>query len=119
MAYDLRAVFESLSQSAFRRRFRLGPTERGYLNQKGLDTVISHGDRFVEERLAPANPPNDGKHTPMRNHPIFVAQHATGTCCRGCLEEWHRIPKGNALTFDEKAYILAVLRHWLVVQEGA
>jgi hypothetical protein len=46
-------------------------------------------------------------------------EHATGTCCRGCLEKWHGIPKGYALTTEEKAYILSVLRRWLIVQGGA
>ena len=74
---------------------------------------MSHGEKFINERLAPANPPNDGKQTPMRNHPIFVAQHATATCCRGCLEKWHGIPKGYALTSAEKVYVLSILRRWL------
>jgi hypothetical protein len=116
---NLDDLFERLSRSAFRRRFRLSATEKDYLECRGLDTVISHGEKFIEERLAPANLPNDGKQTPMRDHPIFVAQHATGTCCRGCLEKWHRIPKGHALTADEKAYVLSVLRRWLITQQGA
>ena len=23
---------------------------------------------------------------------VFVAQHATACCCRGCLEKWYRVP---------------------------
>ena len=76
-------------------------------------------DKKLRKRLSPANPPNDGKQTPMRNHPIFVAQHGTATCCRGCLEKWHSIPKGHALTCEEKAYIFSVLRRWLISQGGA
>ena len=119
MEPDLADVFDRLARSAFRRRFRLGAAERGYLERKGLEAVMSHGGRFIEERLAPADIPNDGKQTPMRNHPIFVAQHGTATCCRGCLEKWHGIPKGHALTTEEKWYILSVLRRWLVAQSGA
>jgi hypothetical protein len=119
MSPDLDPLFERLGRSAFRRRFCLRAAERGYLAQKGLDTVLSHGERFIEERLAPAEPRNDGKQTPMRNHPVFVAQHATATCCRGCLEKWHAIPKGRALTPEEKVYIRSVLRRWLVAQEDA
>ena len=118
MHADLDEVFGRLARSSFRRRFRLRPIEMDYLMCKGLDTVMSHGEKFIEERLAPANPANDGKQTPMRNHPIFIAQHATATCCRGCLEKWHGIPKGHALTADQKAYILSVLRQWLVAQSG-
>jgi hypothetical protein len=118
MHADLDEVFGRLACSTFRRPFRLRPAEQEYLERRGLDTVMAHGEKFVEERLASADPPNDGKQTPMRNHPIFIAQHATATCCRGCLEKWHDIPKGHALEAEEKAYILSVLRRWLVAQEG-
>jgi hypothetical protein len=119
MGHDLDDLFDRLARSAFRRRFRLHAAEKDYLERRGLDTVMSHGEKFIEERLAPAHLPNDGKQTPMRNHPIFVAHHATATCCRGCLEKWHSIPKGHALTTEEMAYILSVLRRWLIAQERA
>jgi predicted Fe-S protein YdhL (DUF1289 family) len=60
---------------------------------------------------------NDGKQTPFRGHPVFVAQHATATCCRGCLAKWHGIPRGRPLEEGEKAHILAVLERWLKAQE--
>jgi hypothetical protein len=114
---DLDDVFERLQRSAFRRKFRLRSVERDYLDRKGLDVVLAHGADFIAKRLAPALPANDGKQTPMSKHPIFVAQHATATCCRGCLEKWHAIPKGRELTEVEARYILDVLRRWLVSQE--
>jgi hypothetical protein len=113
---DLDGLFERLGRSAFRRRFRLRVAEREYLDRKGLDAVLEHAAGFVERRLAPADPPNDGRQTPFRNHPVFVAQHATVICCRGCLEKWHAIPKGRGRDAAEKAYILAVIRRWLVGQ---
>lgn len=61
-----------------------------------MDTIRSHASDFVRTRLAPAQIPNDGKQTPMRGHPVFLAQHATGCCCRGCLYKWHRIPGRSA-----------------------
>ena len=69
--------------------------EREYLDRKGLDVVLAHAADFIEKRLAPAYPTNDGKQTPMRKHPVFVAQHATATCCRGCLEKWHSHLQGK------------------------
>lgn len=110
---DLGDLFSALARSKFRSRFRLGPKETAYLGQKTLPVILEHGRQFVEERLAPAEPKNDGRQTPMRGHPIFTAQHATATCCRGCLEKWHRIPHGRALTEAEIEYILAVLARWL------
>src|SRR5262245_41481367 len=112
-------VFGRLASSSFRRRFRLRTAERDYLERRGMDTMMEHGEKFIEERLAPADPPNDGKQTPMRKHPVFIAQHATATCCRGCLEKWHSIPKGHVLTAEEKAHILSVLHRWLIAQERA
>ena len=115
---DLDEVFTQLAKSDFRRRFRLRDRERQYLEQKGLPEVLTHAARFIDERLAPAEPANDGKQTPFRNHPVFVAQHATATCCRGCLEKWHRIPRGVALTPEQRSHVLAALERWLRAQAG-
>jgi predicted Fe-S protein YdhL (DUF1289 family) len=114
---NLDELFHALDQSAFRRQFRLEGKELDYLRRKGLTTVLEHASDFIEKRLAPAAPANDGRQTPKRNHPVFIAQHATATCCRGCLEKWHDIPKGSALKAEEKQYILRVLKHWLMQQE--
>jgi hypothetical protein len=82
-----------------------------------MQVVLEHAADFVATRLAPAAPANDGKQTPFRNHPVFVAQHATATCCRGCLEKWHRIPRGRALSKDEQRYVVSVIERWLREKE--
>lgn len=74
---------------------------------------MEHGRGFIAARLAPAQPRNDGRQTPMRGHPIFVAQHATATCCRSCLAKWHGIPASQALSDAEQNYVLAVIARWL------
>ncbi|HEV2914289.1 MAG TPA: DUF4186 domain-containing protein [Pyrinomonadaceae bacterium] len=114
---DLDELFTALEASAFRRRFRLRGKELEYFHSRGLEVVLEHAADFIEKRLAQAHPANDGKQTPMRHHPAFIAQHATATCCRGCLEKWHRIPKGHALRTEEKQYVLAVLERWLLSQQ--
>jgi hypothetical protein len=113
---DIDQLFEALQKSPFRRRFRLSTRERGYLDAKGLPIVLQHADDFIKQRLAPAAPANDGKQTPFRGHPVFVAQHATATCCRSCLAKWHRVPQGRRLTLEEQSYIGEVLAHWLKAQ---
>jgi len=111
---NLDSLFERLGRSAFRSRFRLRPKELEYLRGKGLETVLDHARAFIDERLAPADIPNDGKQTPMRNHPAFIAQHATATCCRKCLQKWHGIPReGHELTPGERDYVVSVIRRWL------
>ncbi|HYW92255.1 MAG TPA: DUF4186 domain-containing protein [Gammaproteobacteria bacterium] len=113
---DQDELFRALSRSGFRRRFALRERERGYAVERGLEMLMQHAGRFVEQRLAPAAPANDGRQTPMGRHPVFVAQHATATCCRRCLARWHGIPAGRALTDAEKVHVLAVIRRWLVAQ---
>ena len=115
---DLDEVFLALSKSPFRTRIALNTRDRQYLDAKGLALVIEHARDFVDKRLAPANPANDGKQTPMRGHPAFVAQHATATCCRSCLEKWHEIRSGAPLTEAEKAHVIAALKRWLTGQTG-
>jgi hypothetical protein len=110
---NLDDLFFSLSKSAFRSSFHLRGKDLDYLRSKGLPVVLTHAEDFVSKRLAPAVIPNDGKQTPFRGHPVFVAQHATACCCRGCLEKWHHIPHGRELSSEEKWYVLSVLEHWL------
>jgi hypothetical protein len=118
MNSNLEKVFAALDESSFRRGFRLRGKELEYLHNKGLPVVLEHATDFIEKRLAAASPLNDGKQTPMRHHPVFIAQHATATCCRGCLQKWHGIPKGRALEDDEKRYIVEVIKRWLMSQES-
>ena len=115
---NLDPLFAALARSPFRMRFRLGTKERAYLADKGMATILSHAADFVAQRLAPADPVKDGKQTPMRGHPAFIAQHATATCCRGCLAKWHHIPAGKALNEEEQAHVVAAIRKWLEGQAG-
>lgn len=113
---DLDELFAALKKSAFRRSFQLRGKDLAYLQDKGLPLVMLHAEDFISKRLALASIPNDGKQTPFRGHPVFVAQHATACCCRGCLAKWHRIEPGCELSREEMTYILAVLQHWLQSQ---
>jgi hypothetical protein len=109
-------LFAHLARSAFRRRFALGAEERAYLVETGMETVLAHAREFIAKRLAPAAPANDGRQTPMRSHPVFVAQHATAACCRSCLAKWHGIPRGAPLSAGQQRYVVGVLEHWLRAQ---
>jgi len=113
---DMDELFAALGRSKFRNRFRLSGKEAQYFRDKGSAIILQHARDFVTKRLGDADPANDGKQTPMRKHPVFIAQHATGTCCRGCLAKWHHIPKGRPLTQEQIDYIVEVLRRWLAGQ---
>lgn len=110
---DMDQVFAALAKSSFRQRFRLRDQEREYLDRKGLPAVLDHACDFIDKRLAPANPAKDGKQTPTRGHPVFIAQHATGTCCRSCLEKWHGIGQFRPLAEVERSYIVGIVERWI------
>ena len=111
--FDHSTLFNRLAASGFRSRFHLSAKDRLYIQEKGLSLVQRHAADFVAKRLAPAVIPNDGKQTPMRGHPVFLAQHATGCCCRSCLFKWHGIAQGRALTDTEQRYVVSVLMAWI------
>lgn len=110
---NLDVIFAELSKSDFRSRIHLREKESEYLRAKSLPVVLEHAADFIEKRLAPAEPKNDGKQTPWKGHPVFVAQHATATCCRGCLQKWHAIPKGRELEVEEKRHVISAIERWL------
>ena len=102
-----------LATQRFRARFHLSARDAATCRTRGRDTIAAHAADLIAARLAPAAPRNDGKQTPYRGHPVFVAQHATATCCRTCLARWHELPAGRALSPDEQRYVVAVVLAWL------
>jgi len=106
-------LFLRLARSPFRQKFHLGHAEYRYCLEKGEEQISAHAADFICERLSAALPVNDGKQTPMRGHPVFIAQHATATCCRGCLSKWHAIAERQPLTAAQQAWIVQTIMHWL------
>lgn len=106
-------ALEKLNKSKFRSRFRLSENDKRYIIEKGMDTIRRHAEDFVRLRLAPAKLPNDGRQTPMRGHPVFIAQHACACCCRGCLNKWYHVPKGVALSTERQKRIVNLLMAWI------
>ena len=110
---DYGAAFQKLAASAFRSRFHLSETDRRYIAEKGMEPIRRHCGDFIRPRLAPANPPNDGKQTPMRGHPVFKAQHACACCCRDCLEKWWQVPKGTEIPPERQSGMVDFLMAWI------
>ncbi len=102
-----------IARHPFRAKFRLRGRERALVQLRGMSAVRQHAEDLFAARVAPAQPRNDGRQTPYRGHPVFVAQHATATCCRTCLERWHEIPKGRDLDPAERAYAVDVICRWI------
>lgn len=106
-------ILDRLAKSTFRSSFKLKQKDIDYINQKGLDTIKKHAQDFISKRVAPAFVANDGKQTPMRGHPVFIAQHATATCCRKCINKWHKFPTGTQLTQQQQDYIVELIMEWI------
>lgn len=106
-------MLNKLSKSKFRNSFHLKEKDINYINEKGYEKIKEHAYDFINKRLSPSYIPNDGKQTPMKGHPVFIAQHACACCCRGCLEKWHHIPKGRYLNKKEIDYVVNLLMLWI------
>jgi hypothetical protein len=102
-----------LSTRPFRAKFHLRGRDAALVELRGREAIRTHADEIIGKRVAPALPYKDGKQTPYRGHPVFVAQHATATCCRGCLERWHGIPRGRELSGEERGYVVDVIWRWI------
>ncbi len=102
-----------LKYSKFRNSFHLKQKEFQYICEKGVEKIESHAYDFVNKHLKDISSFRDGKQTPMNGHPVFIAQHATATCCRECLYKWHHIEKTHILREVEIKYIVDIIMTWI------
>ena len=102
-----------LERSKFRSSFHLKEKDREYIDRVGMETIERHCRDFVRQKLSAAHPENDGKQTPMKGHPVFIAQHATACCCRSCLQKWYRVPQGTELNEVQQEKIVHLLMAWI------
>jgi len=100
-----------LNRSKFRRSFCLNYIDKQNVRETGLDRIMADAYSFVNQRLK--NPSNDTRITPYRGHPVFIAQHATATCCRKCLWKWHRIPEFKVLDEDDINRVVGIIMSWI------
>ena len=103
-----------LSKSKFRNSFKIKEKDINYIKKRGIREIKNDFYKFIQERLSSINIKNDEHQTPMKGHPVFIAQHATAICCRGCLEKWHKIPKNRELTNSEKNYVVSLIVMWII-----
>jgi hypothetical protein len=112
-ATSLDVRLDRLGRLPFRAKFLLRGRDRGLAQLHGPERLRRHARELIGQRLAPAFPRNDGKQTPYRGHPVFVAQHATATCCRSCLQRNHGIAPGVELTPEQQDYVVEVIMRWI------
>ncbi len=110
---SIEEALDKLEKSTFRSSFHLTEKDKEYYSEKGEEIIKQHAADFVKTKLAPAEPYKDGKQTPTHGHPVFKAQHATATCCRGCLNKWYKVPMHKELTETQKEKIVNLIMAWI------
>jgi hypothetical protein len=80
-----------------------------YAIRKGKDGLRMSVRHQLEKAIGSPIHPRQGRQTPRENSPkataVHYAQHATATCCRPCLEEWHGIEPGANVNPIELEYL--------------
>jgi len=111
-AYTFKALqFELIRHHHFHKRIDEDAVR--HARRKGRRKLEEAVRARLERYLAPSAPVRDGYQTPFAGNTIYYAQHATACCCRTCLEYWHNIPKGRALTEKELEYCVTLIDLYL------
>ena len=102
-----------LSKSKFRNSFHLKERDIEYIKNKDINQIREHEHNFIIKRISPKIIENDGKQTPFKGHPVFIAQHACACCCRSCLYKWHKMPQNIELNDKQIEYIVNLIIAWI------
>jgi hypothetical protein len=94
-------------------KFVLGEPEQEYVTSRGMEILRLHAADFVNKRLAPAKPKNDGRQTPTKGHPVFIAQHACGCNDRASVQEFFGYEMGRELSENEVDKIVDAILRWI------
>lgn len=108
---DATYTFDALKKELFRHHMwhvEISQKAVNHARRKGKINMRATAEKRIRTSVGSAEPPYDGIQTPReysdKANAIHYAQHATACCCRKCMEYWHNIPLGQALTDEEIGY---------------
>lgn len=113
---DVAFTFETMRTEYIRHHFwhvEIDDSSLEHARKKGMIALMDDVPKRLMQSIAKANPFRDGTQTPFHGRAVYYAQHATATCCRKCVEEWHAIPRGRALTENELQYLTQLVIRYL------
>jgi hypothetical protein len=113
---DIPFTFECLRTEFIRHHFwhiDFDDEAMEYSLTKGMVEILENVPKRLTQAIGKAQPFRDGTQTPFHGRAVYYAQHATATCCRKCVEEWHGIPRGRALNRKELEYLSELVRQYL------
>jgi Domain of unknown function (DUF4186) len=105
---DVTFTFEALKYEMVRHHYWHQIIDQRALNharRKGRVGLQIAARRRLVTSVGPSEPMRDGYQTPLEGNVIYYAQHAVACCCRKCIEYWHGIPQGEALTESQIDYL--------------
>jgi len=106
---DAGYTFKAMKQELIRHHFWHIDIDQKAVNharRKGVVGMHEAAKARIIASVALAEPVRDGRQTPWAGNALYYAQHATASCCRRCIEEWHGIPRGRALAENEIQYLV-------------
>lgn len=99
---DAKYIFESLDKELMRKIFSTIKIKQEVIESAkklSSQSLRMSAKKTLSTRIKKFNSFIDNRQTPLGGDDIVnYAQHATGTCCRKCLQAWHNIPKEQELT---------------------
>ena len=116
MSKKIQLIKNKLSKNKDLSQFKLGDAEIEYVTSRGIEILRLHATDFIQKRIAPADPKNDGHQTPAKGHPVFIAQHACGCHDRDAVEKFFSFKKGKKLNEGEVTLIVNVIIDWIEEQ---
>ena len=105
---DVNYTFKALKYELWRHYYwhiEIDQKAINHARRKGKVGMRVATEKRIRNSVGAANPYRDGMQTPKNNNAIYYAQHATASCCRKCINEWHGIPFGQELTKDQITYL--------------
>ncbi|WP_075336089.1 DUF4186 family protein [Archangium gephyra] len=106
--YKFRAMKQELIRHEFWHR-KLDQRAVNYAHRKGRQLLKEAAKARIVSSVGGAKHPREGRQTPFEGNILYYAQHAVAACCRKCIEYWHGIESGRALTEPEQDYLADLL----------
>jgi hypothetical protein len=119
---DCEFVVGSLKQELIRANFwAMQPNQWAvnYAIRKGSRALREGATNHVRKAIGQPRDAFDGRRvpwpekTPEKMNPYHYAQHATGTCCRKCLESWYGISPEHSLSERQIDYFAALIVRYI------
>lgn len=115
---DIENTIQELQKECVRYHYwNLIEISEGAINharRKGRIEMRKHTEKTVRNRLGAAENPGDGYWVRWEsNDAVNYARHATATCCRNCIQYWHGIEAGRALSEGEIQYLVDLLMRYI------